>query len=79
MSGSIKPNESLAVMLIFSPKEVIFYESYMTFTTQVTDRVLQISGQGVEYKLNENALPREVDLGKLDFCSPAEFTVIISF
>lgn len=79
LSGNIKPNESVKVILIFSPKDVAFYDTEITFTTQVTNRILRISGQGVEYKLNESALPKEVDLGKVDFCSLAEFQVIIPY
>jgi hypothetical protein len=78
MTGSIKPNESIEVILVFSPKEVVFYDTDITFTTQVTDRILRISGEGVEYKLNASALPTEIDLGKLDFCSPAQFNVIVT-
>ena len=76
MTGSINPNESVEVIIIFTPKEVTFYDSDITFTTQIAKRVLRLSGQGVEYKLNGNTLPKELDLGKLDFCSLCEFNVI---
>lgn len=76
MCKSIKPNESIEIILIFNPRDVIFYDTDITFTTQVSNKILRLSGQGVEYKLNALALPKEVDLGRLDFCNPIEFNVI---
>ena len=46
-SGSINPGDIKEIVLLFSPNEIMLYESDISFTTQVTNRVLRLSGQGI--------------------------------
>ena len=72
-SGTIDPGGFFDSDILFCPLETGFFETEILFESTVGIRRIHIVGEGVEYKLNDSLLPKEIDLGSILYGTTKEF------
>ncbi|TPX30512.1 hypothetical protein SmJEL517_g05942 [Synchytrium microbalum] len=77
LTGTVEPNESEQLTLLFKPKISRQYSTKIGVQTQIGISIFEIAGRGATYEIAERYLPKDIDLGQLFFGECRDTSVMV--